>query len=430
MSNRNKPLSAQAATAQLAVAVLAQHANWRKWAPARQIDFLFAARSAQEVVAQVGSGSVLGHLYTACVANRSVAELKHSRAFLLALAAKRTPLLERPDMAGAVGLLCTHYRYRLRELADWQPKRKNPHSQLDSLIHHLFDQYGDVPAWVIGAWSTAEAHRPNRVNLPELTIHLGRGQSLRTFPGLPVPLTKRLAHEMMQAPAACTFQEAYLYAQLAVRDALDWFGVVLESRLGREPLDRDEAFWLGVLDFFRAAPMVDPWQFGPVCDWMHYRRTVGSPTEPAQPGFSLRGRNMASVLAQTAQWHRGLAHLRRYTGAEMPLTTYWAGLPVPDFSGGDEGRVRITQLRSFALLVAEGQALHHCVASYIQSCLKGRCGIFSLTIDGVRALTLEVNQDRIVVQARGKQNRPMAADERFWVNRWLGEARLVLSKYV
>ncbi|WP_310395509.1 PcfJ domain-containing protein [Hymenobacter sp.] len=429
MSNRNKTISAHAASTQRAVAVLAEHVNWRKWSPVRQIEYLFSVESAPDFYARFARTSQLGELYAHCVEGRSVVERQHCRAFLVALAGQRSALLTRPDLAAWLGVLGTRYPNRLRELAGWVPQRKNVHFQLESLVRHLFDRYGDVPAWVVGAW-TATRTANLGLDLGALTVHLGRGQSLRSFAGLPVPLTKRLEHEMRQAPAACTFLEAYRYAQLAVRDALDWFGVVLESRLGREAVGPDDGFWLGVVDFFRAAPMVDPRQFGPVCDWIHQKRSVGIGPEPPQPGFSLRGRSMASVVAQTDAWHRSLAQLRRHAGSSWPLDTAWEGLPVPGFTGGDEGRVRIAQLTTFGQLVEEGRTLQHCVASYMDSCRRGRCGIFSLAFDGRPVVTLEVSPERVVVQARGRHNRAMAADERFWVNRWLGEARLVLSKHV
>lgn len=429
MSNRNKPLSAHAANTQRAITVLTGHINWRKWPPVRQIEFLFSFESARDFYAQIGHETPLGQLYRRCVDNRSKLEARQSKAFLLALAERRSTLLERPDLAVALGALCTNYRYRLRELADWTPHRKNVHAQLESLVRHLFDQYGDVPAWVIGAW-TATRTANLGLNLAELTIHLGRGRSMRSFSDWPIAISKRQEHEMRQAPVGCTVLEAYRYGQLAVRDALDWFGVVLESRMGREELGRDDDFWLGVVDFFRAAPMVDHRQFGPVCDWIHQKRSVGIGQEPPQPGFSLRGRTMTSVLAQTEAWHRSLARLRSHTSSTLPFETAWDGLAVPDFAGSDEGRVRITQLTTFGQLVEEGRTLQHCVASYVDSCRKGRCGIFSLRIDCRPVVTLEVTPERLVVQARGRHNRSMAADERFWVNRWLGEARLVLSKHV
>jgi len=426
MSNRNKALSPKAVVAQLAATALTKHVNWRKWSPVRQIDYVFSGVSATEVYASIGANTVLAQLHKACVVNRKKIYQIQARHFLLALAAKRTELLERMETIHAVGMLIEHYRHRVRELDDWTPKSKNVYTQLKSLVRHLFDQYGDVPTWVIDAWDTKHL-KSFGVSIPDLTVHLGSGKALRHFVGLPVPLTKRLEHEMRQAPAGCTFVEALRYAQLATRDALEWFGPVLGSRMGREIEPHDDAFWLGVVDFFATSRMVDAHHFAPVCDWIHEKRSVGIGQEPAQPGFSLKGRTMASVLAQTEQWHRGLARLRHY-GPNISLTTVWPSLSVPDFVSGDE-RVRITQLTCYRQLVEEGHAHQHCVASYVQSCIKGRCGIFSLTIDGMRRLTLEVTQDRTLVQARGKFNRSMAADERHWVSRWITEACLTLSKY-
>ena len=430
MANRNKPISAQALQTEQAVAALSRHLSWHKWPPARQLDYLFTPGIGPELYARVAPTDALAQLHQHCVAGRTVAERTRTKAFLQALAERRSVLLARPEMAAALGTLGRFYPYRLRQVADWVPKTKNARTQLASLVRHLFDQYGDVPAWVLDAWG-APATDHCGVEMARLTLHLGRGQSLRTFDGLPVSLTKRLEHGMRQAPAGCTYLEAYRYAQLDTRATLDWWGVVLESRLGRA-LGPDDEFWLGVLDLFQATPLADPWQFGPVCDWIDFRRHVGSPAEPAQPGFSLKGRHLATVLAQTARWHHQLTQAQRSAGMlDVPLHTAWSGLPVPDFVSPDEdGRVRITQLRTFGQLLAEGRALHHCVASYVQSCQKGRCGIFSLTFDGARAITLEVNAQRVVVQARGRHNRPLAADERHWVARWLDAAQLVLSKYV
>ena len=426
MANRNKPISAAVLRWQEAGAVLAQHIDWRKWPQWRQVDFMFSFGSPHALYQAVGVNSELAQLYAACVVGRSYAEGQNSCAALKALARKRTGLLHRPELIMSVAAVAERYFGQVRDLASWTPKSSNVFRQLTSLVRHLFDRYGNIPDWLIESW-TRLTLTEDGVNLPDLTLHLGQGHSLRSFPGLPVRLSKRLEHGMRQAPAGCTFREALRYAQLAARDALDWWGVVMESRLGRAPLLDDE-FWLTVVDFFVATPMVDPRHFGPVCDWIQQKRSVGTGDEPAQPGFSLKGRSMASVLAQTEQWHQGLARQRRQSGGVAPApNTRWTGLPVAGFTAGP---VRIEQLLAFGQLQEEGQALNHCVATYFNSCRQGRCGIFSLTVDGARALTLEVAADRTVVQVRGKHNRWMNQAERAWITQWLDQARLVLSKHV
>ncbi|PJJ60983.1 PcfJ domain-containing protein [Hymenobacter chitinivorans] len=426
MSNRNKAVSRQTRDAEQALVALARHADRRKWSAGQQIDFLFSCATIQELHAQVPADSPLALRYQHWVMNRNHTQRLRTRQALLELAAKRSGLLERPELVPILGVLTAHLLCRKRAVADWQPRTRNVYRQLESLVRHLYDDYGDVPGWVLEAWATGELHCAG-VNLAELTIHLGCGRSLRSFPGLPQPLTKKLEHAMRQAPAGCTYIEALRYGQLACRGALEWIGPVLQTEWSRT-VGPDDDFWLGVVDFFAAAPMVDPQQFGPVCDWIQQKRTVGINGEPPQPGFSLKGRTMESVLARTEQWHRGLAHMRRHAG-EL-LSTTWNPLPVNDFTSGDDQRIRITQLRTYEELVDEGRALRHCVASYLYSCQQGRCGIFGFKLDGARTLTLEVLRNRTIVQVRGRYNRVMTEAERFWLTRWATEAQLSLSKHI
>ncbi len=426
MANRNKPLSEEAYRWKEAGVALSRHVDWRNWPQSKQVEYMFSFGSPHALYEALGVDSALAQLYAACVVDRTSAEKGNILGALRALATKRTGLLHRPELAPNVGALASRYARRVREVADWKPKSSNVFRQLASLVRHLFDRYGNAPDWLIESWMRPTLVEDG-VSLPDLTLHLGQGHSLRSFSRLPVPISKRLEHGMREAPAGCTFREALRYAQLAARDALAWWGVVMESRLGRAALV-DDAFWLSVVDFFVASPMVDPRHFGPVCDWIHQKRSVGIGPEPAQPGFTLKGRSMASVLAQTEQWHHSQARARRQSGgANQAGNSRWAGLPVDNFLAGP---VRIEQLTTAAQLQDEGNAQRNCVATYLQSCLAGRCGIFSLTVDGTRGLTIEVTANRTVVQVRGKYNRWMTPQEHVWIIQWLNQARLVLSKHV
>ncbi|WP_035568020.1 PcfJ domain-containing protein [Hymenobacter sp. IS2118] len=425
MANRNKPLSAAAYRWQEAGVALARHVDWRNWPQSKQIEYMFSFGSPHALYEALGVDSTLAQLYAACAANGSCTRQNNVRGALLAIAAKRTGLLHRPELAPNVAALAARYAKRVREVADWKCPGSNAYRQLASLVRHLFDRYGNMPDWLIESW-TRPTLTEDGVDLADLTLHLGQGNSLRNFPHLPIRLSKRLEQGLREAPAGCTFREALRYAQLDARGALAWWSVVMESRLGRTALV-DDAFWLSVVDFFVAAPLVDPRHFGPVCDWIHQKRSLGIRAEPAQPGFTLKGRSMASVLAQTEQWHRSLTRERRKGGAQAPeANASWVGLPVADFRAGP---VRIEQLTSYRALEAEGNAQRNCVATYVQSCRLGRCGIFSLTVDGTRGLTVEVTANRTVVQVRGKYNRWMTQQEHDWITQWLGSARLVLSKH-
>ncbi|RZK48728.1 MAG: hypothetical protein EOO59_16695, partial [Hymenobacter sp.] len=323
MANRNKVLPYRLRVAQEADAVLARHPGWEKWPLTRQLAHVFSASGAADIAARAEPHSVLAELHRQCVASRSANEQWRIQHFLNQLALRRTALFGRPELVAALAHIGLHFASRVRELAAWQPRSKNAFQQLASLLRHLFDRYGDVPAWVLHGWGRPPDPR-NGLCLSKLAVHLGQGRPLRSFEGLPVALSRRQEHYLRQAPAGCSFHQAYRYAQLAERNAAQWLGVALDSRLGREPISPDDTLWLDVLDRFRAEPAVDAWQFGPVCDWIHFRRRVGTATEPAQPGFTVRGRSLASLLAHTARWHQALGRERGNPHFLKMLEKSWA----------------------------------------------------------------------------------------------------------
>jgi len=417
MANRHKPLPWRVRVAQAADVALTQRPSWEKWPLPRQLDFLFSAQGTAEISRLAQPHSVLAELYRH-LSGRPADEHGRIGHLLRQLAQRRTALFARPELAPALVQLGLHYHRRRRELSDWRPPSKNAFRQLDSLVRHLFDGFGDVPAWVCHRWGQSPDLR-NDLCTSALLVHLGSGQPLRSFAGLPVRLSKRQAHLMQHAPAGCTFHEAYRYAQLAERGAPEYLGVVLASPLGRLPSSTDDDVYLAVLDLFRAEPEVDAWQFGPVCDYVRLRRYQGTPTEPPQPGFSVRGRTLASLLASTAGWQRTLGRGRAHPHFSQLLDTTWPGLPVPGFVGGAGDWVCIRQLRSYPELLEEGQQMQHCVASFLQRCLRGQAGIYSLTLGGARKLTLQLSPERRLVQVRGKHNRAPTAEESGWVLSWL-----------
>ncbi|SET09782.1 PcfJ domain-containing protein [Hymenobacter actinosclerus] len=425
MANRTKHLTAKALATQQAVAALQNRCLvGRKWSVARQIEFICSCSSVAKVHTCLEPGSPVAQLYFLCLHGRNKAKRQVAKTALRDLAATRTEVLTCLPLLPAVAAICQHYAARRRELSAWKPQRRNAYRQLYDLVHYLFDEYGDVPGWVIEAWATGQLTQ--QVGMARLTVHLGSGQALRAFRGLPVALTRRLEHEMRQAPYEYTFVQALRYAQLANARALPLLDPVLKSRLGQE-LVPDDASWLTVAAFFRDAPMTDPWQFEPVCEWIEQCRTVGVDGELPQPGFSLKGRQMASVLRQATSWHQRTHRARTYWGCNLALSSAWVGLPITGFElGGAEG-VRIRQLLNYAQLLEEGSAQKHCVSSYVYSCLKGRCGIFSLSVHGARTLTVEVLANRQIVQIRGRENRRATEREQDWLHQWATAAGLSFS---
>src|SRR5687768_8843702 len=92
------------------------------------------------------------------------------------------------------------HREWVRQPEEWKPRSYNGKRQLSSLARHLFARYR-VPAFMDAAWT--EDNASGRLH-QEWFIHVGRGENIRKAAGLPVPLTKMMAHHFLQAADECT----------------------------------------------------------------------------------------------------------------------------------------------------------------------------------------------------------------------------------
>ena len=222
-------------------------------------------------------------------------------------------------------------------------------------------------------------------------IHVAQGGNLRTAKGLPVPLTRRQAHLYLQAPADFDVLGAFRWAQI-----LDMGGderlvrSILGTLIGKS-FDHDE-FWVTVLRWLVDQPMLDPVHHAPIIDYLNNQRFVASvpnplaglPGQPAlvppQPNLTMKGRDPESLLHSIDQWHRRLGRVVRGPAS------YWRPTGIEPFRHEEgEGKSRriftITEIVNSYELLAEGQAMAHCVASYAPSCVRGIVSIWSLRAD-------------------------------------------------
>ena len=71
---------------------------------------------------------------------------------------------------------------------------------------------------------------------------------------------------------------------------------------------------------------------------------------------------------------------------------------------------------------AEGKKMRHCVGSYTYKCVQGMSSIWSLRKlqygQAERLVTIEVDKDRVIIQARGKFNCNPSDFERELIDLW------------
>ncbi len=333
------------------------------------------------------------------------------------------------------------YRYEgewLRNPSDWRPRSHNTEKQVSSLAAHLLCEY-EPPAFMVGVW-----YRKNRTR-QRWYIHLGKGGSIRTAAGLPVPLTKRMAHWFTQAPDHYDPRAAIRYGQVR---ALGGDRRVSDAMLGtRMALDfRDNQFCLELMRFFVRNPMLDTAHYQPIVDYIWNQkyenravfvaRGLVEEEGPPQPGLSMGGRTPDALLRQVEQWHARLGRTAR--GGLLQ----WSRLGIPDFElveGKRESRNmrvwRVIELLSSRELEEEGRNLGHCVATYASSCRNRVSSVWSVrreTATGVtRLLTVELDvKRREIVQVRGLRNRLPDAREMAVLARWAREAGLTVAAWV
>lgn len=227
--------------------------------------------------------------------------------------------------------------------------------------------------------------------------------------------TRKESHVFLNPPVAMSFEEALWYA--VARSHTDDHGLafrVAKSRLS-ERHKPDSPFWKDTARFF-VVNKVALNEINDLLDYLAHRYNENKE-------FNLKGRTLPSLRNQMHQWHRDLQRIRRIGVAK------WEGLPIEPWNYEQKGAKphldvvwTVKQITESVELQKEGNAMRHCVLSYKNMCVSGRCGIFSVRRRGrmgeERVLTIEVTSGLRIVQVRGFANRIATGEEAAIVNRW------------
>lgn len=277
----------------------------------------------------------------------------------------------------------------------WKPRRLDESSLLHSLTRHLLARY-PVPAYFDSAWRV-----PNKDEQRWFRL-VGQGRNLREAT-LPLVFTARMAHlAMTEVPeSVTTITQGLRWAQVrGLGGSPRLAQAVIGTFLGES--FEDEAFWSTAVQFLVNSPELPLEQVGPLIDYLRFERTEprGDDELSRLPeGFTLKGRTVGALVRRMEEWHVQLRWRSRFSARS------WAGLGI---SGLEWQEWEIAEITEARLLVAEGEAMHHCVASYGQRCIDGDASIWSLrrkTPEGSkRIMTIRLSRDKVIQEARGKFN--------------------------
>jgi hypothetical protein len=262
--------------------------------------------------------------------------------------------------------------------------------------------------------------------------HLGRGENIRTA-GLPLRLTRAMAHLFTQAPHHYSAVAAVRWAQvLGLGGSKALARAAVSTRLGK--VLENEGFWESVLHFFINHPGLDLAHVGPIVDFLQHQRFewkegvsqdgVFGKQPPPHPDYTMKGRTVASILRQVREWHEELGREANRPSVSWPRSPFNGFRLVQGQESLGNMRVwTITEILTSRGLSLEGQAMRHCVATYVDACIRRQASIWSMRVESrhgpQRALTIEVDiPRRTVCQARGKCNRLPSDREWEAVERW------------
>ncbi|MEM7393367.1 MAG: hypothetical protein AAF492_13570, partial [Verrucomicrobiota bacterium] len=184
--------------------------------------------------------------------------------FLLHLASC-SRLLTDPDIIMALGHLVAKYQEWIRRYNSWKPTSHNVQRQFASLLRHLLAEY-PIPAFMDSCWIPS-----NRHGYHDWYIHVAQGGNIRTAPGLPLRLTKKMAHFFLKAPADFDIGEALRWGQVHALGGNELIARALRGTSLCTQFEHDE-FWLSVIRFFIAHPMLDRHLYGPVIDYLRHQK--------------------------------------------------------------------------------------------------------------------------------------------------------------
>ncbi len=326
----------------------------------------------------------------------------------------------------------------IRPIDTWRVKRHNRNRQFADLLRHLFAVY-DIPLFMDSVWLTDNSSHH------EWYIHIGSGQNIRSAPDLPVTLTKKMAHHFLSSPKHYTVEEAIRLGQV---HALGGDKRLMEALRGT-PLIPDftnDEFWLSVIRFFIANPMLDLNQVNPMLDFIwnqkfenqqvFVERGVVEEIDPPQPNFTMKGRTVKTLLHQMNDWHRQLGKETREGEFQWKRSDIQQLYRTKGKKKKKDMKIwKIRELLSTQELRYESRKLNHCVSSYGKSCHAGKTSIWTLEKEENdelnKLLTIEVSlPDKVIRQVRGNRNRLPTLSEKHILTQWATKENLRMSGYV
>lgn len=366
--------------------------------------------------------------------NISIGKKRGLRNLILDLINKKINVFDNEDIINVIINLFEYGEQWIKNLDSWERKSYNNYKQISSLIRHLICKY-DVPKFMDKVWYFQKNPRI------KWYILISQGINIRTIKDFPITYTKKMSHHFLQAPDNYEIDDAIYWGYIhGVKGNERIVKAILGTKISRENF-LNFKFWSTVIQWFINNSMLDPVQFGPICDYIYYikyenQRVGHQINPPLQPDFSMKGRTPDALLRNMEIWHQETQGRR----GKIVSPINWEPFDIENYNmvlGKDHLRKTwyIIQLTTSKELIAEGKILNHCVGSYRNSCAEGITSIFSMGSEdhlgqNKNILTIEVSNNREIREIRGKRDRLYTNYEKSIIYRWAQKENLKFSRWI
>ena len=329
----------------------------------------------------------------------------------------------------------------IRPISSWQaPEGNDRKKSLISLLDHLFVKY-PVPDVFYSHWLEDSLHVSSSLKWACIFILIGQGASLtRAAKVFKWHMPGKFIHYLYTTPAGYSINEACTRAEVLrlggsdteFRRLRECHGYVLDTtdNIYHDGLNQVRStamsFWRSTVSWLiRHRDALNDQMSRHILVWALH---MHSEAEQRGTEFSWRGRSLARVHELAQEYSSGLARPIRQTPETLKQVWPSKGL---DWQYQDKHKRKwsICEITSAQELYAEGRSMRHCVASYINSCINQSAAVFSLSLDGIRKLTIGINPvSRKVMQAKGEYNRDATHEEDLIIKKWRDEVLQVRAK--
>lgn len=309
-------------------------------------------------------------------------------------------------------------------------KSKDRTKKVKELVRYVFNKY-TVPDFMSDVWTEKSNNLIRKqFDFKKWYICVATGGSL--YKEITKEhLTKKETHTFLNCAHKINVEQAVVYAIAKCEGAIDGIALrIARSKINEHVLSE---YWKQNIRWFVKHTPESIAQINDLVDFLIFKKQES-------PNFTLMGSGFTlhSLIKKMHDWHYDLRRLKAIGEAS------WEGHAINNakYTFKNQHDVEYTwhfyQIKSAKELQQEGNAQRHCVLSYKNRCISGSCSIWSLKLGLVnetfnqakRRITIELNNNGDIVQARGLANRGLKNDEKAIIQRWAKENSLYMRGYL